>query len=875
MDHPSGPSDTIPQDPSSVLSDKSLGSNSTIVASPATPAFRRPNSLRAPSNVELLPLLPSHSKSALSHKNADGLGIFDWEDNHENIISQPSLDRKASNAAKTSVHSLTSHISPVLSEEYEQQGNFSKIADEAGNQVNPSAKQSDASHFSSSASGNTYKTQREGPFVCKSKRSLVAGRRSCVTIAILCFSLYSTIFSALWLIIAIAKPRYGKAIATTGKITPQAASVLSTAIAKSIELSFTSVVVAFVGQVLSRRAIGDRHSITLAQVSMRSWILQPATILTNLGSIRYACITFLGGLTLVSAFMAMVYTTASDALVVPKLKLGASEDRWISGKVSTAFANNKELEITCPTPVRYDRDPDAWGATCIQIQHAGEAVTNYMEYFNSWQRYIRAGNLSADPQERPNPVGTLFNTTTTTVKGSWIKAANMTEDFNLHRRIVNNVTMAMPHSGVIAAARDEINGITQPSDVNGLGEYLINASVPSPVVNVQCAELTKSELKPMVYTLWDLKYQQNTGSPNSTSWPDKYNLTLPGPYGFTTIDDLFNFDSVQPHPIFPRLPSPYNTVLSYNATYGPYSIYLLVATETSNATENYTLCSLRAALTPDCSTHFHSTIGGSNLKSHCEDSHDRYAYSRTNSTAANGRWSADWKDVAKDWALGLRLAEGISDEQATNARLLSHLVLTKPALDPSLPSISEALAVLAGNTLLMSTLDSPFIHYWDYPLQTTILPDPQYAKFPAAFRAYSYQSGPSKEWQKIFYIVLSVVVAINIFCLGYFLVSNGLITDFTEPQNMFCLSMLSPPNDALAGACAGGPLKEHYAARWNIKVDHQREHLWIDSSRESIEAMRDRRRREPSSQQTLEYEIRTTPVGRAYSRIMRNLTSRL
>ena len=54
----------------------------------------------------------------------------------------------------------------------------------------------------------------------------------------------------------------------------------------------------------------------------------------------------------------------------------------------------------------------------------------------------------------------------TTVRGSWINVTNMTTTSSTNSRIVNEVTMAMPHSGVVAAASDELNDITQPHDVN-------------------------------------------------------------------------------------------------------------------------------------------------------------------------------------------------------------------------------------------------------------------------------------------------------------------------------------------------------------------------------------------------------------------------
>lgn len=54
----------------------------------------------------------------------------------------------------------------------------------------------------------------------------------------------------------------------------------------------------------------------------------------------------------------------------------------------------------------------------------------------------------------------------TTVQGSWINVKNMTDVSATYGRTVNNVSLAMPHSGVFAAARDPINGIMQPQDLS-------------------------------------------------------------------------------------------------------------------------------------------------------------------------------------------------------------------------------------------------------------------------------------------------------------------------------------------------------------------------------------------------------------------------
>ena len=43
---------------------------------------------------------------------------------------------------------------------------------------------------------------------------------------------------------------------------------------------------------------------------------------------------------------------------------------------------------------------------------------------------------------------------------------NMSSLSETYGRIVNNVTMVMPHAGVVAAVLDPINGIMQPSDLS-------------------------------------------------------------------------------------------------------------------------------------------------------------------------------------------------------------------------------------------------------------------------------------------------------------------------------------------------------------------------------------------------------------------------
>ena len=91
---------------------------------------------------------------------------------------------------------------------------------------------------------------------------------------IICLAVFSTIFSALFLILALRGPRYGRMIHTNGVLTAGTAAFLTSFIAKLIELSFVTVLVAFLGQALARRAfkLEDARGVTLAELSMRGWM---------------------------------------------------------------------------------------------------------------------------------------------------------------------------------------------------------------------------------------------------------------------------------------------------------------------------------------------------------------------------------------------------------------------------------------------------------------------------------------------------------------------------------------------------------------------------------------------------------------------------
>jgi len=400
----------------------------------------------------------------------------------------------------------------------------------------------------------------------------------------------------------------------------------------------------------------------------------------------------------------------------------------------------------------------------------------------------------------------------------------------------------------------------------GLGEYFLEASVPAPVVNVLCAAMTSEELSPMIVTSWPA---YNTTPFNVTKWPTGYDIPDNSSWlNATAVDDVFGFGEKygRRSPIFPIIPDAYNTLLNYTSfPVDGDSLYVL----TRSPTNQSVLCSLRASLSPECSTKFHSTMSGGSMSTHCEDSQNSLAYSKSQPSATSGVYIQYWRDVAAQWAIALSLNAGINAGAASNARLLSQLIPTEYSLSPKLPSIAEALAELAGCTLIMSGFDSPFIHYWNYTDPKTLLV-PQYQGFNATLKVQDYSSGGTQKWQNIFYVVLASVFFINLFCLGYFITHTGLVTDFMEPQNLFALSLNSPPSQVLEGTCGGGPENEQYRSTWHISMTRS-EHFYIDSSDEPVS--RRRKHTRTISGQEFEMEGSRTPVSEMYDRLSTKRTS--
>lgn len=259
-------------------------------------------------------------------------------------------------------------------------------------------------------------------------------------------------------------------------MSPPQAGLLTAFLAKTIETFSTTVFITFLGQTLSRRAFrrSTAYGTTLVDLNLRSLVVQPGRLVTHLSSFRCSMTSMLGALTLLTTLLTMLYTTASEALgkiphrddmsalifsaVQPKLA-AVSRGMTLHSLVKSSFANPTYLEQQCITPVPTSEDLIA-GSACLVIKYAYQANLDLQNYLNQWEPAIDQGLGSSDPLYRPTPV-TQFYENNTRVTSSWIRFDDTEANSLMYGRLINNVTLAVPHIGIVSTARDPGNGILQ------------------------------------------------------------------------------------------------------------------------------------------------------------------------------------------------------------------------------------------------------------------------------------------------------------------------------------------------------------------------------------------------------------------------------
>lgn len=266
------------------------------------------------------------------------------------------------------------------------------------------------------------------------------------------------------------------------------------------------------------------------------------------------------------------------------------------------------------------------------------------------------------------------------------------------------------------------------------------------------------------------------------------------------------------------------------------AIYLLMKSNFTDM-EDYTLCELRSWVSTKCSTIFDvSGTSGGQMTAHCEDPDDEDSYARAVEDVEP--WmSPNFKYLMTQWALSMNVNSGATDGNASNARVLTEFILRTPALDPLLPSAAEALAVYAAAPLAIGAVQTTYKHYWgngDSGFDPGV-----WETFGASVRTQEYTSSYEEDWQQVFYAVLILVFGINVVCLVYLLLSRGgLVTDYTEPQNVFALALNSPPSAALAGSCGAGPDLAEMVAPWHVAYAADANHYFFEEAGHSPVALK-------------------------------------
>jgi hypothetical protein len=272
------------------------------------------------------------------------------------------------------------------------------------------------------------------------------------TAIVLTTSIYSTTLSGLWFILAVTSYQYD--IGHKHDLSFSDVSTIIAALAKTIELSFELVSVAVVGQELTRRlTTRSCDGINLAQMQLKAFLAQPGSMITNWQAFFHVAPTFLGVTAVFIGAIGVLYTTASDALVAPTATMKSMGVQSIPADVNTGFLNTTYMQRSCPSQVSVDQDPAAL-SSCNDVQLAGSVFRDLMTYLNNFQATIGEKNKDMSiVHHRPSPLG-QFNDMYS-VRGEWLhdpQNPNAPVVFQKNGRTVNNVTMLLPHAGVVAAA---------------------------------------------------------------------------------------------------------------------------------------------------------------------------------------------------------------------------------------------------------------------------------------------------------------------------------------------------------------------------------------------------------------------------------------
>ncbi|TVY41608.1 hypothetical protein LSUB1_G002181 [Lachnellula subtilissima] len=649
------------------------------------------------------------------------------------------------------------------------------------------------------------------------------GKTDWRSIGNLLLAIYATLSSTLSVAIAIWQPRYGKWIGPTGHLTPSTADLLFSLFAKSIEIASAGVYINFLGQFLTRRSLRSR-GISLTDIAVREWLIQPGLVIFQWENLKYATTTILGFTSLLSAIAIYFFTTASNSLVSPHIALSNWESAQFLGQVQQNFGNLPVMKKECWAPIDAYLDSQNVGESCVNVLASGLANQDFNEFMKAWSRKVMGGNTDLSSlSSRPPATSSIF--TDTMVEGNWVQrsSSDISANFAKYGRIVNNITLSMPHPVVFYSARVEF-----PKTVRGTGsgEHTIRASVLSPTSNTLCVNMQKSEIAPLVYVDWPHARFNTSDTGHKSAASDWFkdvpaNISLQSNISQTYVEDIFRWGSVYNRrpPVFPQWPIDSNSIYNISVPKSD-SIYLLLK---SPNTTDYTVCQMYGLMSQNCSTKHTQKVGTRTLNSDCDGTPPSFG-----NTIAPGIFhpkpSTDFRDVLGAWATAVGLNGGMVSSNSSLIHTLSQLVVTNsnssnnlPSFNTTLPSLSEGLAALSNSMLMKASINASFDNTTikNAPIAPTFLP------YNVIVQTQQYRSGPPARWQGILYPILIIMFAANWYCLAYFIREMGLVVDFLEPHNLFSAAIDSP-SESKRKAPTEGPVGCHSDVAWLLRRDHHR-----------------------------------------------------
>lgn len=603
----------------------------------------------------------------------------------------------------------------------------------------------------------------------------------------------------------------------------------------------------FLGQVYSRRMItkNARAAPTLAEMFQKDLMLQP---LYALLSMKFVSSLLMGLVFMFVPLLSMSYTTAAVTLVAPQTPHYFRMQTQSSGYVETSYANLQFLTTQC----RGMNILESGNVDCLKLDYSRRAPQDYIAFAKDWANGTR--DFTGDwPLYSERPRGAVIVPNNFTAQGSWVELRDMAYESAKVGRIVDSVSLAMPHSNVIRPGLAAYYQRRDPRyDTHSKFDY--HASVLSPTVNVLCVNMAPKDLSPQVYSLWPTA-RLVSSDPSGPEVPWDWQTELPMIsdeewLNQTTVDDVFKWGKTHNRrpPIFPMVSSssfsiawlqsafngrspmllmngdanvpqlpPDSHAIINSSVYNGDSLYILFKRP---SIENYTMCSLRSYSRTDCETRYTPLEDKPGfLDTFCE---------RESISPQNDQYSTGWREIAAVWAEALFPSIGIGNTALAKAEFLTQLIPTTPQLSTKNPSITEALAVLSACTLIDSSIGSPFSH----PFNLSEPPINATTRWQTINASISVQSLSWRHESVWFWfpmlLILGCIAFMNMLGLFYFFVNREWVTDFTNRQNMFALAINSPPSEHMKGACGGGPSKEQMHVRWQVVLDEYTGHYQVE-----------------------------------------------